>query len=297
MQRMRSSPVSSPLSWLAGPLMWLALLPSVGAQEVRRAPAPRVDAGLFLERDRDSDGLPRLEPIDGGRLKHSDPRFTAIINSDGSVEFRDVVLKPEATILGFDLLSRKRTPPKPLARDNFEERALYPHGPPTAATFASVGGGFASQLIGLLVRKIRRKASGLGDDHGRVNSPAKKRFLAQTEALRTRMAHAWLKARLAEQQVRIVEEALALWRDPGLPLVERKRRIFVLWDECSEPGELRTPADEIQALAAREARGRIEALLRMLAPRGSPQQFTPAELELFNRGRESRARFDPYAGP
>ncbi len=43
------------------------------------------------------------------------------------------------------------------------------------------------------------------------------------------------------------------------------------------------------------ARGRIAALIRMLAPPGSPQQFTTAELAEFNAVRQSRARFDPYA--
>lgn len=43
-----------------------------------------------------------------------------------------------------------------------------------------------------------------------------------------------------------------------------------------------------------EARGRIEALIRMLAPLNSPQRFTPAELDELNARRQSRARFDPY---
>ena len=275
-------------------MVWLALVRTGAAQDERRVPAPRVDPGLFLQRDTNSDGGPRLEPIGGGRLRHRDPRFTAIIAADGDVEFRDVVIKPEAKLLGLDLFKGKLDSPKPLARDNFEERALFPHGPPTAATFVSIGGGFGG-LLGALVSKLRRKAGGLGTDNGRTNMAAKTEFLAETEALRLRMAHTWLKQRLAEQRRALVDQVLAVWRDASLPLAARKRRIFVLWDECAEPGDLRSPADEIRAEAAVEARGRIEALMRMLAPPGSPQQFTAAELAEFNAGRQSRARFDPYA--
>ena len=287
----------SPPAWLGcnAVCVWLVLAPAAGGEQVRRVPEPRIDPGMFLERDREADGGPQLEPIGGGRLRHKDPRFTAIIAPDGSVEFRDVVIEPDATVMGIDLLTGKLRPPKPVARDNFEERALYPQGPPTAPTMVGLGGGFGG-LLGALVSKIRRKAGGLGKDSGRANMPAKVRFLAQTEGLRTRMAHAWLKARLAEQRGRLVEEVLALWRDPSLPLAERKRRIFQMWDDCAEPAELRTPTDEIQAAAAVEARVRIEGLIRMLAPRGSPQQFTAAELAEFNAQRRSRARFDPYAG-
>lgn len=273
-------------------LVWLALARTGSAQDV---PAPRVEPGLFLRRDTNSDGGPKLEPIGGGRLRHKDPRFTAIIAADGSVEFRDVVIKPAAKLMGIDPFNKgKLDTPKPIARDNFEERALYPHGPPTAPMMVSVGGGFGG-LMGALVSKLRRKAGGLGTDNGRTNMAAKAQFLADTEAVRMRMAHAWLAQRLAEQRAALVDHVLEVWRDVSLPLAERKRRIFVMWDECAEPTELRSPADELRAEAAREARARIEALIRMLAPADSPSRFTAAELAEFNARRQSRARFDPYA--
>src|SRR4051812_23618373 len=86
----------SPFAGLTGPLVWLALARTVAAQDERRVPAPRFDPGLVLQTDTRSDRGPRLEPIGGGRLRHRDPRFTAIIAADGNVEFRDVVIKPEA---------------------------------------------------------------------------------------------------------------------------------------------------------------------------------------------------------
>ena len=128
----------------------------------------------------------------------------------------------------------------------------------------------------------------------RANLAAKAAFLAETEAVRMRMAHAWLKERLSEQQAALVEQVLAVWRDPTLPPAARRRRLFTLWDECAEPTESPTAADEIRAQAALAARGRVEALIRMLAPQGSPEQFTAAELVELNAQRRSRARFDPY---
>lgn len=106
-------------------------------------------------------------------------------------------------------------------------------------------------------------------------------------------AHASHKAWLATQDDRILADALALWRVSMLSLTERKRRIFGLWDERAEPAEVRTAGDEIQALAAREARPRIEGLIRRLAPKGSPQKFTAAELELLKGGRASRPPLRP----
>lgn len=275
-------------------MLALALARTAAAQDERRVPPPRLEPGLVLQRDASSDGGPRLESLGDGRLRHRDPRFTATIAADGSVEFQDVVIKPQASLLGLDVLKGKLDAPKPIARDNFEERALYPQGPPTAATFVGIGGGFGG-ILAALVSKLRRKAGGLGTDNGRSNMAAKARFLADTEAVRMRLAHAWLKQRLAEQQAALVDQVLVIWRDTSRSLAERRRQIFVLWDECADSAELRSPADEIRAAAASEARGRIEALIRMLAPQDSAWRFTAAELTMFNAQRQSQARFDPYA--
>ncbi len=282
------------LAGLACALIGLADGQTASAQDERRVPAPRLEPGLVLERG--ADHGPPLEPIGAGRLRHRDPRFTAIIEADGSVEFRDVVIKPEANLLGVDLIKRKLDPPRPLARDSFAERAMFPFGPSTAPMMVSMGGG-GGGLLGALIGLMRRNSAARDNDNkrpSRANLAAKAAFLAETEAVRMRMAHAWLKQRLAEQQAALVEQVLAVWRDPSLPLAARRRQIFTLWDECAEPTESQTAVDEIRAQAALAARGRVEALIRMLAPQGSPRQFTADELASFNARRRSRTRFDPY---
>ena len=246
-----------------------------------RVPAPRVSAGLMLREDRSADAGPRLRSIDGGRLVHEDGRFTATIAADGSVRFKDVLVKPKVVVVGLDVLTGKADESQP--RDAFAERAVYPFGPSTAAMIG--GGGGMPGLADLLI--------------GTRHAAAKTRFLRATEALRMRMAHAWLRQQLDAQLGELVPRMLAIWRDPSFALAERRRRIFVAWDECEEASaSLGSPAEALRGEVAMQARDRIERLVRTIAPPGSPQQFTPAELETLNAVRRSRRRFEPYAaGP
>lgn len=237
-------------------------------------------ASVQLERGR-GDGEPRLEPIGGGRLRYRDPRFTAIVAADGSVEFRDHKGKVDTNVLGLDVVKRKLDRKPFGAPDIFTERALNPDPRlPQTAILAGFGGRFG----GLADWTIKTR-----------HAAAKSKFLAQTEGLRMRMGHAWLQARLAEQLEASISRAIALWRDPSVALAERKRRLFAAWDEC-EAAASEGPTAEIRAEAAARARARLEALIRVLAPPGSPQQFTAEELAELNAGRRSRAVFAPYRG-
>jgi hypothetical protein len=237
-------------------------------------------SSLQLERGADGSLGPKLEPIGGGRLRHRDPRFTAIIEADGSASFHDpLVTDKNITFLGFDLKTGKLKETRAHARDAFEERALYPFGPPTAAMM--VGGGFAF--------------GGLADGpRGKRHNSAKLAFLLATEGLRLRMAHAWHKQRLADEQDRLVARLLQHWRDPRRSLAERKHHLFLAWDECDEPTGDTSPLAALRSTAAAAARRKIEGLARLLAPQGSPAEFTPAELAAFNARRRSVRSFDPY---
>lgn len=237
-------------------------------------------SALQLERGLDGKLGPRLEPAGGGRLRHRDPRFTAIIDVDGSVEFTDPVLTDKnLSFLGFDLKERRLKEAKPHARDDLEERALYPFGPPTAPMM--VGAGFAF--------------GGLADGpRGKRHNSAKLAFLLATEPLRLRMAHAWHKQRLKDEQDRLVSRLVHAWRDPSRSLAERRRDLFLAWDECDETVGDTSPLGALRSAAAAEARRKIEGLARLLAPQGSPQQYTPAELAALNARRRSVRPFDPY---
>ncbi len=273
----------------------LVVMP-VAAQEPRSVPAPRVLPGLVLDRHvgPDGDTGPKLEPIGGGRLRHRGSGFTAIVDADGSVEFRDVLIEARPSLLGFDHRGRK-SPPQAGPKDSFDERALYPGGGPTAPMMVGVGGS-GGGLVAALIGALWRRAPSSKKLPALRHTTAKARFLRDTEGMRMRMAHRWLKIRLTAQLDALVSELLALWRDASVPLAERKRRIFMVWDECEEAGqETGSALEQIRMEAATLARARIEALVRLLAPAGSAQQFTSAELARFNAGRRSRRAFAPYA--
>lgn len=252
-----------------------------GPVEAPRIPSPQGWTGLMLRGDRaPKEAGPRLTALGDGRLLHDAGGFTATIAADGSVAFKDVMVKPKVVVMGFDLTTGKFERGA-TSGDAFSERAVQPFGPSTAAMLAGVSVGMPGLADMLLKHRFAR---------------AKLRFLRETEALRMRMAHAWLQARLAEELDRLVARMLAIWRDDTLTLAERRRRIFVAWDECEEGrGTPGSPAEEIRAAAARRARDRIERLVRLIAPPGSPQQFTPAELVRLNAGRRSEGRFAPYS--
>lgn len=263
--------------------MWLAGLTVHAA-----APPERVTPGLVLERGGHAEAAgPKLEPIGGGRLRHRDPRFTAIIEPDGSVEFRDSLGQTSVDILGFDLARRRFNEYRPLARDYIAEQALYPKGPPTAAIMAGVGFRFGGLADGRRARAGR---------DGARNSSAKLAFLHATEALRLRMAYAWARDRMREAQDELIDQLLNMWRDSSRSLAERRHKLFLAWDACDEPRG-NAPLERLRAEAGAAARDKIEALARRLAPPGSAAQYTAAELAALNARRRSVRPFDPYRAP
>jgi hypothetical protein len=224
---------------------------------------------------------PELRPTGDGGLRHDAGGFTATIAADGSVSFKDrMIVQPKLVVMGRNLFTGERVKEAP-ARDVFADRAVNPFGPSTAAMF----GGFSMGVPGLADMLLKNRYA-----------KQKQRFLRETEAVRTRMAYAWLKQALTAELDALVSRMLAIWRDTSLPMSERRRRIFAAWDECVEamdtPG---SPQEQLRGEMAERARDRIERLVRLIAPPGSPQQFTPAELERWNAGRRSRRRFAPYA--
>jgi hypothetical protein len=272
---------------LAGLAYLLYLLMATNASAAPpRPPAPgELDPGLVLERGaRPGDLGPKLEPIGRGRLRHRDPRFTAIIEADGSVEFRDPVGQSTLNFLGVERtrdggikLQQYKEP-----QGDFSERALFPHGPPTAAMFAGVGFRFG----------------GLADGkRGQRHGSAKLAFLAATEALRLRMAYAWHKERIAEQQFEIIQQLARAWRDTRRSLADRKRHVFLTWDHCDDGAPTGHPLEDLRATAGAESRRKIEAFVRLVAPLGGPNQFTPAELAAFNSVRRSQRPFAHYVAP
>jgi hypothetical protein len=225
-------------------------------------------------------GLPPLESLGDGRLRFRGPGFTATIQTDGTVKFRDVA-DHDLKFSGFDL-RRRRLEPAPLDQRSplvvdFEERAIFPMGRLPVAGFGGRFGGLADWTI------------------GEKHVAAKRAFLAATAGLRYRLAYAWQRARAHEQLAALADRLLAVWRDPRLPLPERKRLLFALWDECDDLAPSSpSPFDALRGAAGHNARLKIAAFIRLVAPPGSADAFTADELARLNAARRSAARFDPY---
>lgn len=261
-------------------VVWTGALWVAALGQVRAAPPPRV-VPQVVPSARDASGPP-LESLGDGRLRHRGDGFTAIVHPDGSVEFRDRRGQLDASFLGFDL--RARTMKKP--RDErapsdaaFADRAIFPMG--QVPIFGGIGGSFG----GLADWTLKERHGG-----------AKRAFLEATSELRLGLAYAWQRERLEEQLAGLGARLVKIWRDPTLPLAERKRRLFALWDECEEESEAPAePLDALRQAGGAAARAKIEAYILKVAPEGSAQSFTPRDLEVFNKRRRSRGRFDPYA--
>jgi hypothetical protein len=122
--------------------------------------------------------------------------------------------------------------------------------------------------------------------------------LLATEELRFQLASTWYRGNLRGELSDLGNQLAALWRDPKLSLDERKRRLFERWADCEDPATTaRTDLDAMRLDVARIARAKIEAFIRQVAPLGTPQAYTDAELEQYNRGRAGKPRFRPYDAP
>ena len=136
----------------------------------------------------------------------------------------------------------------------------------------------------------------------------KAKLLQATFEMRLNMAIGFQKKQLDRRLRRLEGELSKIWADERRPVTARRELLFQRWDECDEPDEVATAAvevpgfgklesselDEARHEAARSARRRIERFIREVAPAGSPQAFSPAELADMNRRRASRQSFKPY---
>ena len=81
----------------------------------------------------------------------------------------------------------------------------------------------------------------------------------------------------------------AVIADTRFSLAERRRILFLLWDEMAEP------EDAERGWAGARARRIIDAVIKARLPAGSAGSYSAAEIAAFNRGRRNRIAFDPYA--
>ena len=288
----------------------IAIVALLAADGVGAAPPrPVVPGAATASANEVTPGQLKLKRTAGGGFRHQDRAagFEATIHADGTVSFRDIPrlgLNIDHDIEDDGTVSALFRGPYAPQQDAIEETGnprVYDGGYGPAPIIIGVGGNLPGAF-----------------DTGRKGPKAA--FLRDTAGLRAKLAASAERKRIAVALVRLGGELLALWRDHRRPIAERRAIIFARWDELQEsppdppPPEpltlgaagvhLGVPApasvasrpfrQDRKQTAGELARRRIEAFIRKVAPRGSAQAFTPAELRRFNAGRRSHQRFDPY---
>jgi hypothetical protein len=149
---------------------------------------------------------------------------------------------------------------------------------------AQLGGEGAGTLVTFDLTDAVMRA--LGDD---PYAYEKMKIMERTREVRAGMKLRERDRALHEAAVKITARLDRLWRQPAWTAAQKRRLIFMLWDEVAETGdpEVRRGATAVRALIVKFVRARL--------PRTSADAFTDEELELLNRGRQSKEPFAPYA--
>lgn len=223
--------------------------------------------------------------------------FEARVARDGVVTFHDrraffnrvgLIRKPtppagETETLQGLLFGRKAKRRQPVApfeplpgspADRLEPSEICPRNSPCYAlpdNLIVAGAGGTMDLTDEIMRA-------LGQDPYRVE---KARFLAATFEVRIKLAVAAHREDMRKSLDRLPDVLADLWGDSRYSARERRRVLFELWRETdSTPEGVR-------------AANTIERFIQRQLPRGSPDAYTPAELQAYPRSEPGRV-FSPY---
>ncbi len=238
-----------------------------------------------------------LDPTRDGGYLYIDERFTAVVAPDGAVTFDDVRISSPAVRLGVvDWLiskrnDRRRAPPPPMALPPFrpdpkEADPIHRAGIHYSAMSPYAGSNRAHlpMLVGV------SGGFDLTDEFMRIftkNDPyryEKARFLSTTSEFRLKLAVAAQTLNLVKALADLPARLRRVLRDERFTARERRRVLFLLWDEVDrDDPEHRKAADILTTFVRREL------------PASGPDAFTADELRALNAGRPHP--FAPYAPP
>jgi hypothetical protein len=122
--------------------------------------------------------------------------------------------------------------------------------------------------------------------HGTLYPYEKANFLAATFERRTGMAAKWSGKQMHAAQEDLPRRLDALWADTRYRRRERRRIIFLLWEDVN-----------ISTADARPAATIIEAWIRKRLPHGSPDAYSDDELGALSRELGGGRAFRPYGSP
>jgi hypothetical protein len=119
--------------------------------------------------------------------------------------------------------------------------------------------------------------------HGTAYPYPKANFLAATFERRTAMAAEVNSRQMRAARADLPHQLDALWDDTRYRRRERRRIVFLLWQEVD-----RSSAD------GRSTAATIEAWIRKRLPRGSPDAYNDQELDAYSHERRGVPAFNPY---
>ena len=122
--------------------------------------------------------------------------------------------------------------------------------------------------------------------HGTAYPYPKANFLAATFKRRTAMAAEVNARQMRAAWAELPRQLDALWDDTRYRRRERRRIVFLLWQELD-----RSTTD------GRSTATTIEAWIRKRLPRGSPDAYNDQELDAYSHERRGAPAFNPYGLP
>jgi hypothetical protein len=125
-----------------------------------------------------------------------------------------------------------------------------------------------------------------GFAHGTLYPNEKANFLAATFNRRTGMAARWYADQKRAARDDLPRRLDAIWADGRYRRRERRRVIFLLWAEMNPSGPAQPPESAI-----------VETWVRKHLPQGSPDAYSPDELQAFASERPGQRPFRPYLSP
>ncbi|MBL4633162.1 MAG: hypothetical protein JKY56_04775 [Kofleriaceae bacterium] len=124
---------------------------------------------------------------------------------------------------------------------------------------------------------------------GEVLYPYRKlKLMDETREARGKMAQAYQAEVLKEALFGYRKRLSEIWRAPNYSVAERKRLLFLLWDECAETGPVAI------VTTARAIRATTLHFIRQKLPSDHQQAYSDKELQSLNAKRQSKNRFRPY---
>jgi hypothetical protein len=136
--------------------------------------------------------------------------------------------------------------------------------------------------------KLAPKASGGGFE--RMDADEERRwFEEETSDLLTALSRADEQRTVRAALAALPRYLSAILDDARFSMAERRRLLFLLWDEMAERD------DRERGWAGARARALIDLFIQRRLPAGAPGAYSDAELAALNRTRPGAARFEPYA--